>query len=119
MVFERILAVAPPGTVIPKPKAKGVFLVKGPGIRRGEKALIYLIPNHKDPQKPREKGVTVSEIEAAYRELTRSGEFTRQWIIRNLPDCYREGGCNFTTIGGLFILLGEAKYSGPGVYKRI
>jgi hypothetical protein len=41
-----------PGTVIPKPEAKDDFTLKGWGKRNGESALIYLIPNHSDPQRP-------------------------------------------------------------------
>ena len=118
MVFGRILRVAPPGTVIPKPKAKSDFIVKGLGKRRGEQAIVYVIPSHTNPPKPHEKGVTVSEVERAYREFVASGEFTRQWFVRNLPRCYAEGDCNFTTTGGLFVLLGEAEYAGRGVYRR-
>ncbi len=50
-----------PGTVIPKPEAKDEFTVKGWGQRNGETALIYFIPNHSDPRKPHEKGITVGE----------------------------------------------------------
>jgi len=36
------------------------------------------------------------------------------WFDQYLSKCAAEGGCNFTTIGGIFILLGEAYYAGPG-----
>lgn len=119
MIFERILQIAPSGTVIPKPEAKGEFRIKRLGTRRGERALIYTIPNHKNPEKPYEKGITASEFEIAYEELVASGEFTRQWFKRHLPKCEAEGTCNFTTIGGLFVLLGEAAYERQGVYRRV
>lgn len=45
MLLNRILHLAPPGATIPKPAAVGDFKVKGMGERRGEEALIYLIPN--------------------------------------------------------------------------
>ncbi|NTU44156.1 MAG: hypothetical protein HGA99_01360 [Chlorobiaceae bacterium] len=104
------------GTIIPKPAAKAPFLVKGWGIRREEQALIYKIPNHKKPEKPYEKGITVSEFEKAYQEIQRTGFFTRKWFDRTLSKCSQEGGCNFTTIGGIFQLLGIATYSKRGVY---
>ena len=118
MIFDRIVKNAPPGTVIPKPAAKAEFKVKGTGRRRGERALIYTIPNHKTPTKPYQKGITVTEFEQAYRQLVTSDRFTRDWFNRNLAACSKEGGCNYTTIGGLFVLLGEAEYAGPGLYRK-
>lgn len=119
MVFRRVLRIAPAGTVIPKPAARGDYRVKGVGMRRGERALIYSVPNHKNPQKPYEKGITCGEFERAYDELVASGELTRQWFNQHLPECSAEGGCNFTTIGGLLVLLGEAVYEKQGVYRRV
>jgi hypothetical protein len=107
-----------PGTVIPKPEAKGDFTIKGWGRRRGQPALIYFIPNHTNPQKPHEKGINTSEWEQAYRQLVRTGEFTRKWFYANL-DCADEGSCNFTPIGGIFSLLGLATYEGKGVYRSV
>jgi hypothetical protein len=34
------------GTIIPKPQGRADFIVKGWGVRRGDRALIYTIPNH-------------------------------------------------------------------------
>ena len=119
MIINSLLNIAAPGTIIPKPKAKKDFIVKGIGIRRNEKALIYLIPNHKNPEKPHEKGITFSEFEKAYKNLIASGEFTHEWFNKNLSKCSQEGSCNYTTIGGLFELLKISKYSGLGIYIRI
>lgn len=118
MIVERIKASIGSGTVIPKPVATADFIVKTWGKRRGEPALIYRIPNHSNPRKPHEKGVTASEFERAYAELQKSGEFTRSWFDKHLSECAAEGACNFTTIGGIFELLGEAAYSSRGVYER-
>jgi hypothetical protein len=118
VIAERLRASIDAGRLIPKPEAKSDFVVKGWGKRRGESALIYQIPNHSNPSKPYEKGITVAEFEKAHAELVKSGEMTRDWFNRNLPDCAKEGGCNFTTIGGIFELLGEANYSDRGVYVR-
>lgn len=104
------------GTIIPKPEATAEFRIKGWGIRRGEPALIYLIPNHKSPGKPLEKGITVSEFERAHAEITATGQLTRAWFNSVLDRCANEGGCNFTTIGGIFELLGLARYVGRGSY---
>ena len=107
-----------PGTLIPKPKAKGGFIVKGWGIRRGENALIYLIPNWTEPTKPHQKGITTSEWKQAIERLTSAGDFSHQWFKRDMPACAKEGSCNFTTIGGIFELLGYAYYAPPGVYRK-
>lgn len=119
MIFERIIEAAPGETVIPKPAAKMDFKVKGLGRRRGEPALIYYIPNHQNPQKPYQKGINRSEFEMAYSHLMETGYFSRSWFAKHLPFCNAEGDCNFTTIGGLFEKIGEAKYIGNGEYKKI
>ncbi len=66
-----------PGTVIPKPQARGDFIVKGWGMRRGKRALIYTIPNHTNPRKPYEKGITASEWTQAFDHLLNAGDFRR------------------------------------------
>ncbi|MBN1316134.1 MAG: hypothetical protein JXA42_11715 [Anaerolineales bacterium] len=104
------------GTVIPKPEAKADFKVKGWGMRRGEEALIYLIPNHKKPNKPYEKGVNINEWKVAYDRIENGQDFSRDWFIRNMPECNKEGECNFTTIGGIFEKL-DLIYYERGVYK--
>ena len=118
MIEKRIKAVAPPGTTIPKPHARKSFRVKGDGVRRGRPALIYTIPNHREPARPHEKGVTYAELDRAYAQLQRTGELTTAWFQAHLPGCYGEGSCNFTTVGGLFELLGEAEYEGRGRYVK-
>lgn len=118
MLFNRILRIAHPGMNIPKPAARGSFKVKGVGKRRGEDALIYMIPNYSNPRKPHEKGITASEFERAYARLQSAGELTKQWFKRHLPQCDAEGSCNFTTVGGLFVLMGEAVYEVRGKYRK-
>jgi hypothetical protein len=115
----QLIRTLPPETVIPKPEAHGDFVVKEMGRRADQDALIYKIPNHKTPSKPYQKGVTISEWESAYEHLVSTGKLTRQWFDVSLPRCGREGGCNFTTIGGIFSLLGIARYDGHGVYRTL
>ncbi len=120
-ILEQIKARVPPGTKIPKPRARADFIVKDVwGLRRGERALIYTIPNHKTPTKPYQKGITISEWATAFEHLTETGDLTRSWFEQSMPECAKEGGCNFTTIGGVFELLGYAEYDRPGrgVYRR-
>lgn len=118
MIVEIIKKEISPGVEIPKPNPNGRFLVKGWGRRREEDALVYTIPNHKNPTKPYEKGITASEFETAYKQLRASGELTRHWFDVHLPSCAKEGSCNFTTVGGIFDVLGEAKYVGNGLYRH-
>jgi hypothetical protein len=106
-----------PGTIIPKPQARADFIVKGWGVRRRERALIYTIPNHKTPAKPYQKGITLSEWVQAFEHLTDVGHFSRAWFERSMPACAKEGGCNFTTIGGVFELLGYSPYD-HGTYRN-
>ena len=117
-IVELIEQTAKPGAVIPKPEARGDFVVKRWGRRRGERALIYTIPNHNDEGSPYEKGITESEWDKAYSQLTETGQITRKWFRCNMADCNAEGSCNFTTIGGVFELLGVANYAQRGTYVK-
>ena len=80
MIFDRIVDIAPPGTIIAKPSARSPFRVKGLGKRRGEEALIYYVPNRKNPARPYQKGITRSEFESAYSHLVEVGSFTKKWF---------------------------------------
>jgi hypothetical protein len=100
------------GTIIPKPYARGNFIFKEWKIRRGERAFIYTIPNNKTPSRPYRKGITVSEWVQAFEQSVNTGGFSRSWFERAMPACCKEGGCNYTTIGGTFELLGHAIYDG-------
>ena len=108
-IWKRIADLTP-GIIIPKPQAKADFKVKGLGRRRDEEALIYTIPNHKNPASPYQKGITKSEWQQAFNQLVTYGEFSRSWFQDNMPACAYEGGCNFTTIGGIFEILKYAIY---------
>ena len=79
------------GTIIPKPKSEEPFIIKGWGIRRGEKALIYFIPNHNNASRPYEKGITLSEWEKAFNRLLTKGEFSRDWFNKEMASCKDEG----------------------------
>lgn len=112
----RDLVLNSPGLEIPKPEAKAPFKIKCMGKRRKQEAFIYTIPSHSPNSKYYAKGITIPEFEIAYSELKRNGSITRSWFNSKLSACAKEGGCNFTTIGGIFELLGVAKYAERGVY---
>ena len=118
-IVSRIRKEIPEDEVIPKPETSNPYTVKGWGRRRGEPALVYRIPNPGNPKYPYEKGITETEFELAYGELNRSGEFTHRWFKQELVGCHKEGSCNFTSIGGIFELLGVGAYSGSGAYKKV
>jgi hypothetical protein len=79
--------------------------------------LVYTIPNNNDPGHPYEKGITWGEFHVVHEQLTQSGTLTTEWFEQHLSACYKEGSCNFTTVGGIFELLGEAEYERRGVYR--
>ncbi len=104
------------GTPIPKPMSADTSRLARWGTRRAERALIYSMPNHKNPQKPHEKGVTLNEFQQAFEQLLDTGFFSRQWFNSNMVACRNEGSCNFTSIGGIFQLIGFARYDSAGKY---
>jgi len=118
MIFNRIKRGAPPGTPIPKPIARYRSRVSRYATKRGRPALTYTIRNRRDPAHPYEKGVTDREFQAAYDRLRKAGQLTRRWFNNALHRCATEGPCNFTTIGGVFEILGLATYAGRGVYRN-
>lgn len=105
------------GTPIPKPMSVDSSRIARWGTRRSERALIYSMPNHKNSEKPHEKGVTESEFQQAFEQLLDTGSFSRQWFNTNMVACRKEGSCNFTSIGGIFQLIGLAQYDSAGRYR--
>ena len=117
-IIDRLEDEIAPGSVIPKPETDRTYRVKGWGTRRGEQALVYLIPNLKKKSKPHQKGVTVTEWRRAYERLDSTGELRRSWFTEALPECHKEGACNFTTVGGVFVKLGLAVRERRGSYRK-
>ena len=117
MIIHQIQRNIFPGAVIPKPRSNKSYIVKGWGTSRGESALVYLTPKKPGSKKQASKRIRVSDFRKAHSVLISTGEFTREWFNKNLPDCAKDGGCNFTTIGGIFVLLRIAEYIGEGIYS--
>ncbi|MHC1740138.1 MAG: hypothetical protein AB9897_03390 [Anaerolineaceae bacterium] len=118
-IIQEIKDKIPAGTVIPKPDNKADFIVKFWGLRAGEEALVYQISNHSNPDKPYEKGITISEWQRAYRQILFDSSMDRDWFERTLKSCAEEGDCNFTTIGGIFQRLGLVDYERGICISRI
>lgn len=117
MIIDAIKKRLTKGTVVPKPNTNE-HVVIGWRRRRCEDALIYGIPNRSDRKRPHQKGITVSEFRAGYDRLISEGELTHEWFRQDLKACADEGSCNFTTLGGVFVLLGYADYCRRGRYCR-
>ena len=109
-IVAAIKELVKPGTQITKPRSTCVVI--GWRRRRGEDALIYKMGRGS------EKGIAESEWVHAFEQLQRAGELTGYWFKDALVGCCKEGKCNFTTIGGVFVLLGFATYRGNGRYER-
>jgi hypothetical protein len=117
-IIEKIKKNVKPGTIIPKPRAKHNFIVKGFTTSKGEEALAYFV-NNKNSKIPSEKRVTFSEFVKSYNQLIDNGEVSRKWYSDTFPDINYQDPCNFTTVGGIFILLKLAYYKKPGIYSKI
>lgn len=115
-VWTDIMRRVPEGTPIPKPQG-GSSIVKGFCERRGEPALVYSI--NQKAAKPSNKAVTRSEWVQAFVQLRDTGALTRPWFKAAMPERAERDPCNFTTIGGVFVLLGYAVSSGRGAYRSV
>lgn len=94
-------------------------MVVGWGRSRGEDALVYRLPPKPNTKKASTKRIPSSVFDAAEKEFQRTGQITRPWFQKNFPAVDADGDCNFTTLGGVFELLGQAVYASPGVYKKV
>jgi len=117
-ILERIKKATPPGTKIPKPESDESYIVVGWGTSRGEEALVYELPVKPTSMKASQKRIHASAFRFADEVLKTTDEITRSWFAANFPELERDGSCNFTTLGGIFELLGLAVYEGRGVYRR-
>ena len=104
---------------IPKPETDNEFRILRVGRRRNQTAIIYSIPSHTNENSHYEKGITYSEFSRVLDELSTSGYVTRSWFYNNLPECAKEGSCNFTSLCGILELLGYCKYSEKGKYEAV
>lgn len=108
----------PVGTVIPKPEAVSEFRINGWVDSTDGEALAYIIPSHAVPPRAHSKTVSTRRIKLSFARLMTTGELTRSYFRTTGAKNTDEGGCNFTTVGGLFCLLGFAEYAGNAAYRR-
>ena len=100
-IFQETVKAFPRGSRLP---GTG-YTIKGPGKRHGGEAIVYLVPNRKDPDKPSHKGFAASELRRAYQRLLSSGEFSRAWFESEMKECAKGAPCNFLAIGAAFVGL--------------
>ena len=112
MIFDSIQKQIKIGDSIPKPDTKKTKVIEIKPNRNGELSLYYSIGKQGNS-----KFVTKSDFENAFDVLNTKHEFTRKWFNEHL-DKKKSKPCNFTTIGGVFELLGKAKFIGNGIYKK-
>jgi hypothetical protein len=102
-IFSQAVSAFPPGARLPGT----AYVVKRCGKRHHEEAIVYYIPNSKQPTKPDEKGFSSSELCHAYSQLLSTKEFTRVWFNSEIERGKFSGGapCNFLAIGAVFVGL--------------
>jgi hypothetical protein len=118
MICKRIKETIVPGTIIPKPRSTRPYCFMYWGKSRGEEAFVYGIPTKPGTNKSSTKRIPCSVFEEAYKVL-QTGEITKRWFVKTFPKVNKDGGCDFTTLGGVFQLLGLAEWSKEGVYRRL
>ena len=98
-----------PGAAIPKPRSGRPYRVKGWFVRDGEEWLAYSVAD---------KSIPVEWIRQSFAQLVTTGELRTRWFRSTFYEGRDRGGCNFTTVGGLFCKVNLAEYAGPGLYVR-
>ncbi|MDD9812505.1 MAG: hypothetical protein OXU71_12535 [Gammaproteobacteria bacterium] len=104
----------PDGEPIPKPESEEIYTVKGVGRSRGEDALVYRIPGTSGST----KRVPFSAFIWAEEQLACTGKLLHTEFSREYPKSDNDGDCNFTTLGGVFVLFDKAEYESRGVYCK-
>ena len=101
-------------TLIPKPNTSARILkIAVANIHGEEKDSFYYSIGSSSI-----KAVPFDTLYAAYQRLTETGTFSRAWYKETFPVEVADCPCNFTTIGGVLVVLGFAEYMKNGVYRR-
>ena len=118
-IIDRLEAEIVAGRLIPKPETDGEYGVKGWGneARRTGSGLLHSELQGQVEAPP--EGRDSIGVEARIRATGVDRELRHSWFKAALPACYGEGSCNFTTIGGVFVMLGVAVRDGRGAYRKV
>ncbi len=107
VLVSEIKSKLPIGTRIPRPR-KDTVIIDYRYIK-GVECLSYRIGSDDEGQ------LTKMDFDIAYSKLMNQSSITRDWFYatRNTKPC------DYTTLGGIFILLGIATYIGKGTYIKL
>jgi hypothetical protein len=106
----RRLKQLPIGTPIPKPVSGRVYRIEGWFVvDDGTEKLRYIVA---------EKSLPVWWIRESFERLAGAGALRTRWSRDRFYNGSDLGGCDFTTVGGLLTLIGDARYSGRGLFVR-
>lgn len=103
------------------------FIIVGANIpkpRGHECAILYIHENNENhflKYSTGNSGKIISKVEfrGAYQRLLDNNSFSRQWYNENFPQKATSSPCNFTTIGGIFLMLNIVEFIGNGCYQLI
>ena len=119
MIWNLIKETIKPGTIIQKPKSKKKYHFLGCGVSRGEESFVYELPTNPNTKRSSKKRIPCSAFNEAYKILLKNGEITKTWFASAFPKVNADGGCNFTTLGGVFQIIKLAEWINAGTYRRL
>ena len=105
-LFRKIKNTFPVGTIIPRPKKNTIVISYG--FSGNFEYLCYRIGSDNKGE------ITEMDFDEASFELIKSGKLTRSWFVST----GNPKPCDYTTLGGIFILLSMATYKGKGIYLK-
>jgi hypothetical protein len=114
VLIDRIAEI-PQGTQIPKPSSTRNYTLKEVGVRGDARVVAFSIPRKNGKRET--KLITEEQLEKAYSHFKATGSIDKAWWKANVSLKEDEGGCTFTSFGGLLIVLGEAERAGRGKYQ--
>lgn len=117
-IFAQIETI-PEGTKIPKPDANPYIvnhwgLSQSGGFVRKHKAMFYKMSKCNTKL----KSIPLPVFAWACKALVDTGQLSRPEYERKFELLNSSAPCTYTTLGGVFVLLGEAVYEGNGIYRR-
>ena len=107
--FDSWLRRLKPGACIPKPESRERYQFLGWVRVGGDECFAYSVAN---------KAIPKWWIRDCLTELMQTGELRTKWFRKTFYGSKDLGGCNFTTIGGLFTMAGVARRAARGLYLR-